>query len=76
MNPVPTHQPPPQNQPKPTSLKNRGNFIFAIVLIVYEIFSLPIYGVLFRLTATFDTYMDYGGVLLMSITTILLVIGS
>jgi len=50
--------------------------VFAIVVIVYEILALPIYGVLFRLAGAFTEFQDYGGVLLMSISTILLIVGN
>lgn len=56
--------------------QSKLNTAFAIAVICYEILALPIYGVLFRLTNTFTTDQDYGGVLLMSIATILLIVGN
>lgn len=35
MNPVPVQQPVSQPAPKPSTMNNRGNFIFAIVIIAY-----------------------------------------
>lgn len=51
------------------------NIIFAVVVILYEILALPIYGVLFRISSMAEDMQDYGGVLLVSIATILLIIG-
>lgn len=76
MNPAPAPTTAPVVASKPSTLNNRNNFIFAIVIIFYEILTLPIYGVLFRISPYADTYYDYGGILLVSITTILLIIGS
>jgi hypothetical protein len=64
--------------PAPTTestLKNKKNIIFAIVVIIYEILSLPIIGALYRLDGSMSLLTDDGGVLLVCITTILLVIG-
>lgn len=52
-----------------------NNIIFAVLVILYEALALPIYGVLFRLSSTFESAFDYGGVLLVCIATILLIIG-
>lgn len=76
MNPATAPSTAPVVASKPSTLNNRNNFVFAIVIILYEILTLPIYGVLFRISPYADTYLDYGGILLVSITTILLIIGS
>jgi len=66
----------PQNQAPGTSkVRNTNNIIFAIVLIAYEILALPIFGKLFGLNVLNDSFYDYGGILLVSISTILLIIG-
>lgn len=62
--------------PTTSTLKNKKNIIFAIVIIIYEILSLPIIGVLYRLDASMSSFTDDGGLLLVSIVTILLVIGN
>jgi hypothetical protein len=53
---------------------NKKNVIFAVVIIVYEILSLPIYGVLFSIGDM--KFSDADGVLLVGMTTILLIIGN
>lgn len=65
----------PQNQQGPSKMRNTNNVIFAVVLIAYEILALPIFGKLFGLNILNDAVYDYGGILLVSISTILLIIG-
>lgn len=59
-----------------SGFRNRNNLIFAVVVILYQIFALPIYGVLFQLSNSFILYQDYGGILLTSISTIFILIGN
>lgn len=56
--------------------QNKNNTIFAVAVIAWEILTLPIYGVLFRLSNQFLAYQDYGGILLMGISTILFIVGT
>jgi hypothetical protein len=69
--------PAPQNKvvEQPINLKNKNNVIFAVILVAYEILTLPIFGSLYELNILNDAVYDYGGILLVSITTILLIIG-
>lgn len=62
--------------PAPSKVRNTNNIIFAVVLIAYEILALPIFGKLFGLNVLNDAVYDYGGILLVSISTILLIIGN
>lgn len=74
------NQPPPQTTVAVTSddskNQNKNNIIFAVAVIAWEILTLPIYGVLFRLSNQFLASQDYGGVLLMGISTILFIVGT
>lgn len=45
------------------------------MLIAYEILALPIFGKLYGLNSLNDDFYDYGGILLVSIATILLIVG-
>jgi len=72
---APVQEYPADQSPGPSKVRNTNNIIFAVVLIAYEILALPIFGKLFGLNILNDVYYDYGGILLVSISTILLIIG-
>lgn len=72
---TPVQEYPANQSPQPSKVRNTNNIIFAVVLIAYEILALPIFGKLFGLNILNDAVYDYGGILLVSISTILLIIG-
>ncbi len=59
-----------------STLRNRNNVIFAVAIILYEILALPIYGVLFRLSDSLTLYQDQWGLLIVSIASIFILIGT